>query len=161
VPPSSLCLELTESILMENLDSVSTQLKMLRVYGTQVSIDDFGTGYSSLAYLSSLPVDELKIDRAFVKVLDEDPHAPDVIGAVVNLAKALDIRTVAEGTETRDQVDRLKSLGCEEAQGFFFAKPVSMDDLPGELARLGISVRPTLRAVPQPTQLPVGDRTSA
>jgi diguanylate cyclase (GGDEF)-like protein len=161
VPPSSLCLELTESILMENLDSVSTQLKMLRVYGTQVSIDDFGTGYSSLAYLSSLPVDELKIDRAFVKVLDEDPHAPDVIGAVVNLAKALDIRTVAEGTETRDQVDRLKSLGCEEAQGFFFAKPVSMEDLPGELTRLGISVRPTLRAVPQPTKLPVGDRTSA
>jgi EAL domain-containing protein (putative c-di-GMP-specific phosphodiesterase class I) len=134
---------------------------MLRVYGTQVSIDDFGTGYSSLAYLSSLPVDELKIDRAFVKVLDEDPHAPDVIGAVVTLAKALDIRTVAEGTETRDQVDRLKALGCEEAQGFFFARPVSMEDLPGELARLGISVRPSLRSVPQPTRLPVGDRTSA
>ncbi|HEY6533691.1 MAG TPA: bifunctional diguanylate cyclase/phosphodiesterase [Acidimicrobiales bacterium] len=158
VPASALCIELTESVLMENLDAVSTQLKMLRAHGTQVSIDDFGTGYSSLAYLSSLPVDELKIDRTFVQVLDDDPHAVDVIGAVVTLANALNIRTVAEGTETRDEVDRLKALGCDEAQGFFFARPVPFEELAATLTRIGLAVRPALRAVPE---RPLSARTIA
>ena len=158
VPASALCIELTETVLVDNLDTVSTQLKMLRAHGTQVSIDDFGTGYSSLAYLSSLPVDELKIDRAFVEVLDEDPHALDVIGAVVTLARALNLRTVVEGTETRDEVDRMKALGCDEAQGYFFSRPVPFEELPAALTRIGLSVRPTLRAVPDRQ---VGTRTIA
>ena len=146
----SLCVELTESVLMDNLVAASGQLGMLRTYGSRVSIDDFGTGYSSLAYLSSLPVDELKIDREFVKVLTTDPHAGEVIGAVVTLAKALDIRTVAEGTETRAEVDRLKALGCDEAQGYHFSRPVPFEELPTTLLHLGLRRRPPLRSVPAP-----------
>ena len=150
IPASSLCLELTESVLMDNLDAVRAQLEMIQGYGTQVSIDDFGTGYSSLAYLSGLPVDELKIDRSFVRALDTDPHAADVIGAVVSLASSIGLRTVAEGAETREQVDQLKALGCDETQGFYFAKPVPADELPACLSGLGVNLRPVLRSVPPP-----------
>jgi len=148
VPPDVLCLELTESILMENLEVVSSQLDAIRDCGTRISIDDFGTGYSSLAYLSKLSVDELKIDRSFVKDLGEDASAASLIQAVVFIASSLGITTVAEGVETTQQAEKIAELGCTEVQGFLFAKPLPSDELDTKLVELGMSPANHLRAVP-------------
>ncbi len=148
VRPDALCLELTESILMENLEMVSNELLTIRECGTRVSIDDFGTGYSSLAYLSKLPVDEIKIDRTFVKELGDDPSAASLIKAVVYIASSLGITTVAEGVETEEQSRQVSALGVREVQGFLYSRPVPADELPTVLARLGVASRPLLRSVP-------------
>ena len=137
VPPEALCLELTESILMENLELVSGQLDAIRECGTRISIDDFGTGYSSLAYLSKLSVDELKIDRSFVKELGEDQSAASLIQAVVFIASSLGITSVAEGVETPEQAQLVGELGCTEVQGFLFARPLPPGELDTKLVELG------------------------
>jgi diguanylate cyclase (GGDEF)-like protein len=149
VPPESLCLELTESILMENLEIVSGQLDTIRDLGTRISIDDFGTGYSSLAYLSKLSVDELKIDRTFVKELGQDPSAASLVQAVVFIASSLGITTVAEGVETVEQADQVAALGCTEVQGFLFARPLPPAELDAKLVELGVQPAHHLRAVPE------------
>jgi diguanylate cyclase (GGDEF)-like protein len=148
VPPRALCLELTESILMENLELVSSQLDAIRDCGTRISIDDFGTGYSSLAYLSKLSVDELKIDRTFVKELEDDRDAASLIQAVVFIASSLGITSVAEGVETQGQAEQLARLGCAEVQGFLFARPLPPDELDLKLVELGMAPISHLRAVP-------------
>jgi len=150
VPPESLCLELTESILMENLELVSGQLDAIRDCGTRISIDDFGTGYSSLAYLSKLSVDELKIDRSFVKELGEDQSAASLVQAVVFIANSLGITTVAEGVETPGQAEMVASLGCTEVQGFLFSRPLPSAELDVKLVELGLAPVNHLRAVPAP-----------
>ncbi len=158
VPPDALCLELTESILMENLEFVSGQLDAIRDCGTRISIDDFGTGYSSLAYLSKLSVDELKIDRSFVKELGEDQSAASLIQAVVFIASSLGITTVAEGVETVAQAEMVAELGCTEVQGFLFSRP-----LPPTSSRRSCSRRrhlPDARSIPWPgASAPPPDRT--
>ncbi len=125
--PSSLVLEITESILMDEGSGMVQVLGELKQLGVRLAIDDFGTGYSGLSYLKSFPLDMLKIDRRFVSNLGEDAGSSVIISSMINLAHALDLTVVAEGTETGAEVERLKHLGCDIAQGFFFARPMSQE----------------------------------
>lgn len=130
----SLVLEVTETVVMADVDVAVDTLRALKRVGIQVAIDDFGTGYSSLAYLKRLPIDELKIDRAFVDGLGREPEDTAIAGAVVALAHALDLVVIAEGVETEVQLRSLESLGCDLAQGYLFARPAPAEAL-AELLR--------------------------
>jgi diguanylate cyclase (GGDEF)-like protein len=121
--PAALCLEVTESVLMEDVEGAVAILSELADLGVELSIDDFGTGYSSLAYLRRFPLDELKIDKCFVEGLGTNDNDTAIVGAVVAMAHALDLRVVAEGVETAEQLDRLRTLGCEQVQGYYLARP--------------------------------------
>ena len=149
LPGDALCLELTESMLMKNLDAIARQLDAVRSCGVKLSIDDFGTGYSSLAYLRKLAVDEVKIDRSFVNdmVQDDGGAGASVVAAVVAIAGSLGITTVAEGVETTEQAEMLRELGCTEAQGFLFSRPVPASEIGQRLEDLGMVSGPRLRMV--------------
>jgi EAL domain-containing protein (putative c-di-GMP-specific phosphodiesterase class I) len=123
--PERLELELTESILLENAESVLGTVRRLKALGIQLSIDDFGTGYSSLSYLQRFNVDKLKIDRSFVMNLLQDQGNHALVQAIIQMAKGLNLRTIAEGVEDVAMAEKLRALGCNEAQGYFFAKPMS------------------------------------
>lgn len=131
--PSCLCLEVTESIVMADVESTIAILRQLKSLGVLVSIDDFGTGYSSLAYLRRFPIDELKIDRSFVDGLGREAEDTAIVAAVVAMAHAMELSVVAEGVETPEQLERLRILGCEEAQGYYFSRPVPAGDVEGLL----------------------------
>ena len=118
--PDRLELEVTESVLLHDIDRVTATLERLRALGVSVALDDFGTGYSSFAMLWRLPLDTLKLDRAFVRALDVDARMVEVVGGMVEMAKRLGLTTVAEGVETSGQRERLCELGCELGQGFLF-----------------------------------------
>ena len=120
----SLKLEITESMIMENIGSVITMLRQLKALGIQSSMDDFGTGYSSLSYLHQLPIDVLKIDRSFVSGTHSGVEKPEVVRTVLTLAFDLGIDTIAEGVETAEQLAQLRALGCKYGQGYFFSKPL-------------------------------------
>jgi EAL domain-containing protein (putative c-di-GMP-specific phosphodiesterase class I)/ActR/RegA family two-component response regulator len=124
IDPAGVCLEVTESTVMDDVDAAVSILGELKDLGLTLSIDDFGTGYSSLAYLRRLPLDEVKIDRSFVDGLATDPEDTAIVAAVISLAHALDRDVVAEGVETEEQLQKLRSLGCELAQGFLLARPM-------------------------------------
>jgi predicted signal transduction protein with EAL and GGDEF domain len=117
--------EITESALLKNPEQLIETLTALRKLGCQVLIDDFGTGYSALSYLTQLPVDALKIDRSFVTDLVQGEASAQIVRAVIDMARRLDISTVAEGVETKDQALLLRKLGCNYAQGFLFSRPLS------------------------------------
>jgi EAL domain-containing protein (putative c-di-GMP-specific phosphodiesterase class I) len=119
IDPAGLELELTESLLMQNLGDKAKLLNRLGELGVGLAIDDFGTGYSSLAYLKSLPVDAIKIDGSFVRDLSTDPDDEAIIRAIVAMAHSLQLAVVAEGVETSDQYEALKALGCDEYQGYY------------------------------------------
>ena len=119
-------LEITESLIMEDVQFSIDTLKSIRAMGITFAIDDFGTGFSSLSYLAKLPVDTLKIDRAFVIEMDT-PEGQALVSTIINLAHALNLRVVAEGVETEQQMRQLLSLNCDEMQGFLFSKPVPAD----------------------------------
>ena len=125
VNPQLLTCEITESVAMEDADGTMKIFERLAAVGVNISIDDFGTGYSSLAYLRKLPAGELKIDRSFVLDLETSADARAVVDAVVKLAQALGLKVVAEGVETEGQNQILRALGCDELQGYLFAKPMS------------------------------------
>ncbi len=125
VNPTLLTCEITESVAMENNSSSKVFFDRLEQVGVHISIDDFGTGYSSLSYLRQLPAEELKIDAGFVRDLDISNDARTVVDAVVKLGQALGLKVVAEGVETAVQRDILRQLGCNELQGFLFAKPMA------------------------------------
>ena len=125
IDPSLLTCEITESVAMEDTRATQTTFKRLGEAGVHLSIDDFGTGYSSLAYLRKLPAEELKIDRSFVMDIETSADARAVVDAVIHLAHALGLKVVAEGVETERQRDVLIQMGCDELQGFLFAKPMS------------------------------------
>jgi predicted signal transduction protein with EAL and GGDEF domain len=125
VSPGRLCLEITESVLMDDVESTMATLVELRALGVKVGVDDFGTGYSSLSYLKRLPVDVLKIDKSFVARLGEDMVDSAIVSSVVNLARSLGIAVVAEGVETDQQRLELRALGCPVAQGYYFSRPLS------------------------------------
>jgi diguanylate cyclase (GGDEF)-like protein/PAS domain S-box-containing protein len=125
----ALCLEITESFLLEDPVATGTVLDELRSLGVRLSIDDFGTGYSSLAYLRRFPLDALKIDRAFVSGLGVDPDSRAITSAIIELAHALGLEVVAEGVEEEVQLEVLVGLGCDRAQGFLFSHPVPAPDL--------------------------------
>lgn len=129
VPPHLLELELTESLLIGEMEAVMQSLKDLRALGIALSIDDFGTGYSSLAYLRRFPIQYLKIDRKFVTDMVTDDGALEVVKMIVSLAHRLGLRCIAEGIETPEQLAQLRAMGCDEGQGFLLARPLSAEDL--------------------------------
>ena len=126
---SGLGIEVTESILISDMERAIEVLQKVRQLGFPVAIDDFGTGYSSLAYIVTLPIDELKIDRAFVKKITADPAYEGIVRTCVALARGLNLKVVAEGVETQAQADVLRRLGCDQAQGFLYSPPVPADQL--------------------------------
>ena len=125
IDPSQLCLEITESLAMDDVDLTSSILTSLHTLGVRVAIDDFGTGHSSLGYLARFPVDVVKIDQSFVRNIEGDPVKSAIVSAVVALSQAIGSTTVVEGVETAAQLEELRNLGCDVAQGFYFARPVS------------------------------------
>jgi EAL domain-containing protein (putative c-di-GMP-specific phosphodiesterase class I) len=133
--PEALDIEVTESTLADNPREVNALLDSLRAMGVRVSIDDFGTGYSSMSVLGELPTDALKIDRSFVTECASQRTSRSVVEAIVSIAHVLGKVTIAEGVETTGQVRTLRQLGCDYAQGYLFAKPVSAEDLPAIAAR--------------------------
>lgn len=129
VPANRLGLEITESIFMHDVDTIATILTRLRLNGVSIAIDDFGTGFSSLAQLRKLPVDVIKIDKAFIDGIGVTGADESVVVAIMKLAEALGIHIVAEGVETPSQRDRLLELGCTHAQGYLFARPMGIDSI--------------------------------
>jgi EAL domain-containing protein (putative c-di-GMP-specific phosphodiesterase class I) len=135
VQPASLCFEITESVLMDDAETVLDVISRVRALGVQFAIDDFGTGFSSLGYLKRFPVDSVKVDRSFVSGLGSDPGDAAIVSAVIGLAHALGLRVTAEGVETEEQLLSLIELDCDEAQGYFFSPPQPASDLRGLIAR--------------------------
>jgi EAL domain-containing protein (putative c-di-GMP-specific phosphodiesterase class I) len=127
--PHCLMLEITESLLISDVQLAIERLIALRDLGVQIAIDDFGTGYSSLSYILQLPIDVLKIDKQFIDSVDRDDKESRLTAAIVGLARTLDLRCIAEGIERPAQHERLKELGCGYAQGFLLARPMSSDAL--------------------------------
>ncbi|MDX6537402.1 MAG: hypothetical protein QOD37_1743, partial [Gaiellales bacterium] len=125
VDPNQICLEITESLAMSDVDWVTNVLLGLKGLGVRVAIDDFGTGYSSLSYLKRFPVDVVKIDRSFIDGMDSSAVDAAIVAAVIGLADAVGMTTVAEGVETREQFERLRVLGCKTVQGYYMAKPMT------------------------------------
>jgi diguanylate cyclase (GGDEF)-like protein len=125
--PHLLELELTESVLMQHVESTALVLGELRTMGVQLAVDDFGRGYSSLSYLSQFPINTLKIDRLFVQGITSASDNAPIISAVINMGRSLMQRVIAEGVETREQLAFLQSRGCDEAQGYYFSRPVAAD----------------------------------
>ena len=129
ISPSSLIVEITESVLLHDLAASSDALHSLKDLGLGIAVDDFGTGYSSLLYLKGLPVDELKIDQTFVSGLEKDPKDRVIVASIIDMAHGLGITTTAEGVEHPGEVDLLRLLGCERAQGYFWTHPLPADEL--------------------------------
>lgn len=123
VNPKNIELELTESLLMESGQKTDTTLEKLKSIGLQLAIDDFGTGYSSLSYLKHLPIDRLKVDRSFIKDMEEDTDSTAITNAIIAMAKSLKLHVIAEGVENKAQLGILQDLGCNEIQGYLFGKP--------------------------------------
>lgn len=129
VDPKYIELEVTESVLIADFDSVATKLKALKEYGVRISLDDFGTGYSSLAYLKKLPIDTLKIDKSFIDTVLYD-HATQVITeSIINMVKTMGFEAVAEGVEHEQQYKYLNEIGCDVIQGFYFARPKNVEEI--------------------------------
>ena len=130
--PKSLELELTESVLMKRAESAASVLKTLRASGVQIAVDDFGTGYSSLSYLRKFPIDALKIDQSFVRQITTARDDTTIVTAVISMGRSLNLRVVAEGVETQEELEFLREHQCDEAQGYYFSRPV----LPQHFAKL-------------------------
>jgi EAL domain-containing protein (putative c-di-GMP-specific phosphodiesterase class I) len=126
--PSLLKLELTESMLIDNVSSVIDKMAALKARGVRFALDDFGTGYSSLSYLKQLPLDQLKIDHSFVRDVFTDPNDAAIARMVIVLADTLGLTVVAEGVETAEQQALLLGQGCQHFQGFLFSQPLSVED---------------------------------
>jgi EAL domain-containing protein (putative c-di-GMP-specific phosphodiesterase class I) len=122
--PHTLCLEITETTIMADTEAAADTLRAIRALGVHLAIDDFGTGYSSLTYLRRFPVETLKIDRSFVAGIGRDHEDEAIVDMVLSLGRALGLQVVAEGVETADQLDRLRQLGCDLMQGYYYGKPM-------------------------------------
>jgi diguanylate cyclase (GGDEF)-like protein len=150
--PSMLAVELTETTVMTNPDRAADVMRRLRAIGVKISIDDFGTGHSSLAYLTTLPNDELKIDRSFIQAMSTDPNAETVVRAIVDLARSLRLDIVAEGVETSEDAEALRQIGCSTAQGYLYSRPLPAIELTAWLderdlkSRKSASEQPVVRA---------------
>ena len=148
--PRYLELEMTESLLVNNVDENIAVLRKLGQSGVRIAVDDFGTGYSSLSYLRQLPIDTLKIDRSFVRDIETDPEDRAIIQAIIAMAHSLTLQVTAEGVETHGQLDALARLGCDEYQGYLFSKPLPPVEIaarflaPGELDFDGEETHPAV-----------------
>ena len=149
VKPQSVKLEITESVVMENVDTATDMLRQLRSLGVKLAIDDFGTGYSSLSYLHRFPIDTLKIDRSFVTRMSENNENTEIVRTIVVLAQNLGMDVVAEGVETNEQLVLLQKLGCENGQGYLFSKPVNSDGAEKIIAETYGALTSPARAVNQ------------
>ncbi|MBY0440155.1 MAG: EAL domain-containing protein, partial [Burkholderiales bacterium] len=129
VPPSMIELEVTESSIMHEVGAAIEVLKQLRALGVRIAVDDFGTGHSSMAWLRQLPIDKLKIDRAFVANLPANEVDTVIFRTILTMARTLGIQTVAEGVETPEQLDCVRALGCDLVQGYLLAKPLAEEDI--------------------------------
>jgi EAL domain-containing protein (putative c-di-GMP-specific phosphodiesterase class I) len=135
--PPGIDLEITESLIMEDIDSNIAKLQAIRDMGLTIYIDDFGTGYSSLGYLARLPVQSLKIDRSFVITMLEDPNIMSLVSTIISLAHSLRLKVVAEGVDKEEQAKMLRLLRCEEMQGYLFSEPLPRDEVTELLRRRG------------------------
>ncbi|TRZ67967.1 MAG: EAL domain-containing protein [Rhodocyclaceae bacterium] len=131
--PALLELELTESILIGNTESVLAIIKRLKLLGVKLSIDDFGTGYSSLSYLKRFDVDKLKIDQSFIRDLSSDPEDAAIVRAIIQMAQSLNLKTLAEGVEDAQMLEQLRIFRCDAVQGFHFARPMPAEEFAGFL----------------------------
>jgi EAL domain-containing protein (putative c-di-GMP-specific phosphodiesterase class I) len=129
IAPVGIDLEITESLIMQDIHATIEKLVLLRKLGVQVAIDDFGTGYSSLSYLAKLPVETLKIDRSFVITMLEDPNTTTLVHTMITLAHSFHLKVVAEGVESEEQANMLRLLGCDQMQGYLFSKPLPVEAL--------------------------------
>jgi EAL domain-containing protein (putative c-di-GMP-specific phosphodiesterase class I) len=125
--PHRLILEITESVMMNDVPAMIARLRELKALGVRLAIDDFGTGYSSLSYLRQFPFDLLKIDKSFIDDVGSNMQEKELTRAIIELGKTLDLELVAEGIERGEQLSRLQSLDCELGQGFYFAEPLTVD----------------------------------
>ena len=137
--PHFLELEITEGIMMDNVEEKIILLNEFRQMGIQLSIDDFGTGYSALSYLKNLPIDTLKIDRIFIEYVTHSEHDRTIVASIINLAHSLSLNVIAEGVETIEQVDILRSLGCDQIQGYFFYKALPAEEIGVLLRAQGVT----------------------
>ena len=142
--PGRLLLEITESVMIDDVELAIERLSALRELGVRIAVDDFGTGQSSLSYIRRLPIDILKIDKRFIDSVDADDADGKLTAAIIGLARLLDLGCVAEGVERPAQHDRLKELGCDYAQGFLLARPMT----PAALSALLRDAAPELVAAP-------------
>jgi len=133
--PSALCLEMTESVLMDDDASARPTLAAIHDLGVKLAVDDFGTGYSSLVYLRRFPVDALKLDQTFVAGVDQHAHDSTIVESVIGLAHALGLQAIAEGVETRGQLDALQAMGCDLGQGYYWSPGIPAEDVGALLAR--------------------------
>ena len=133
--PSALCLEMTESVLMDDDASARPTLAAIHDLGVKLAVDDFGTGYSSLVYLRRFPVDALKLDQTFVAGVDQYAHDSTIVESVIGLAHALGLQAIAEGVETRGQLDALQAMGCDLGQGYYWSPGIPAEDVGALLAR--------------------------
>jgi diguanylate cyclase (GGDEF)-like protein/PAS domain S-box-containing protein len=140
--PTGIDLEITESLIMEDMRGNVEKLKQLRALGIRIAIDDFGTGYSSLAYLAKLPVSTLKIDRTFISTMLDDPDSATLVQTMISLAHSLRLKVVAEGVETEDQAKMLRLLRCDEMQGYLFSKPLPLEAITALLAKKSATLQP-------------------
>lgn len=131
-------LEITETMVMSQTESMVGRLKELKGLGVLLTIDDFGTGYSNLGYLKSFPLDRLKVDQSFVHDLPADPFAGSIVRAIVAMGHSLGLQVIAEGVETAEQGKFLESIDCEEAQGYFYSFPLDRDDFEHMLRKNGL-----------------------
>ena len=129
VRPTEVELEITESVLIDDFGEITNKLVTLRSYGIRISLDDFGTGYSSLSYLKGLPIDTLKIDKSFIDTVVSDDNTKIITESIIYMVKKLGFETVAEGVETKEQFEYLKSIECDNIQGFFLGKPMPSDEV--------------------------------
>jgi EAL domain-containing protein (putative c-di-GMP-specific phosphodiesterase class I) len=137
--PAALTLEMTENIVIEDSERAMTVLTDLKALGIRLALDDFGTGYSSLSYLLRLPVDIVKIDQSFIADIGHAPTGGAIVAAVTNLAHVLGLTVTAEGVETQHQHDEIRAMGCESAQGYFYARPMPAAEIGAQLGLRGPS----------------------
>ena len=134
LPPSAVVIEITETALVNDLDSTVRVLRRLRDAGMRIAVDDFGTGYSSIAYLSRFPATELKIDRSLVDPMRMQPQVAKLVGAIINLAHQMNMTAVAEGIEDQRTQDLLIDMGCDFGQGYHLGRPVPAEDFVARFA---------------------------
>jgi len=143
-------LEITESLLMDQSNNLLNTLHAIKTLGIQLSIDDFGTGYSSLSYLNTLPIDTVKIDKSFTDTISLNTKESPIVNTIINLAKNLNLKVIAEGAETAEQVAYLKAHGCDQVQGYYFSKPMSATEMTAMLVSGKKLTLPALHLVKAP-----------